>query len=172
MRKEAATQMAARNSCYLPRVRFRLIDTILERDATRVVALKNVSSSEEYLLDHFPGFPVLPGVFMIEAMAQAAREVLNAKGKTRYVLGGVRALRYGSFVRPGDGLRVEVTMEKELPDGSVSFKGSGTVVRAALASGQNEDSVGAPSGVPDNAVSGRFTMRPIRDDSPIVTESR
>ncbi|MDZ4828655.1 MAG: 3-hydroxyacyl-ACP dehydratase FabZ family protein [Phycisphaerae bacterium] len=138
---------------------FRLIDTVLEREPNRVVALKNVSSAEEYLQDHFPGFPVLPGVFMVEAMAQAAREVLEAQGKRRYVLGSVRALRYGSFVRPGEALRVEVTVEKELPDGSVSFRGTGTVVRRL------------PSNVPDSAVAGRFTMRPIRRDPPPVSSS-
>ncbi|MFO0827088.1 MAG: hypothetical protein U0572_02975 [Phycisphaerales bacterium] len=132
---------------------FRLIDTVLERDATHAVALKNVTIAEEYLQDHFPGFPVLPGVFMVEAMTQAAREVLAVRGKPRYVLGGVRALRYGSFVRPGEALRVEVTIDKELPDGSVSFKGAGTVVRTS-----------GGSGTSDTAVSGRFTMRPIRDE--------
>jgi 3-hydroxyacyl-[acyl-carrier-protein] dehydratase len=130
---------------------FRLIDTLLECSAERAVALKNVSSAEEYLRDHFPGFPVLPGVFMIEAMTQAAREVLRLRGKPRFVLGQVRALRYGSFVRPGEALRVEVTVEKELPDGSVTFKGQGTVLRPA----------GVTSTAPDTAVAGRFTMRPL-----------
>ncbi|MBL9148105.1 MAG: hypothetical protein JNM94_05360 [Phycisphaerae bacterium] len=128
---------------------FRLIDNVLEIDDARAVAIKNVTAAEEYLQDHFPGFPVLPGVFMVEAMVQAAREVLDRRGKPRFVLGGVRALRYGSFVRPGEALRVEVTVDKELPDGSVSFKGSGTVVR-----------VGGVAA--DTAVSGRFTMRPVR----------
>ncbi len=135
---------------------FRLIDQVLEREPNRVVALKNVSSAEEYLGDHFPGFPVLPGVFMVEAMVQAAREVLDARGQRRYVLGQVKALRYGSFVRPGEALKVEVQIDKELPDGSVSFKGTGTVVRPA------------PSTAPDSAVSGRFTMRPMRDQAPAV----
>ncbi|MBL9119543.1 MAG: hypothetical protein JNL80_06500 [Phycisphaerae bacterium] len=132
---------------------FRLIDQVLERTPDRTVALKNVSAAEEYLGDHFPGFPVLPGVFMIEAMVQAARESLALRGKPRFVLGQVRALRYGSFVRPGEALRVEVHVEKELPDGSVTFKGQGTVVRPPGVEG---------SGGPDTAVSGRFTMRPIR----------
>ncbi len=128
---------------------FRLIDQVLECSPDRAVALKNVSAAEEYLGDHFPGFPVLPGVFMVEAMTQAAREVLRLRGKPRFVLGQVKALRYGSFVRPGEALRVEVTVEKELPDGSVTFKGQGTVVRSS----------GVASAAPDTAVSGRFTMR-------------
>jgi 3-hydroxymyristoyl/3-hydroxydecanoyl-(acyl carrier protein) dehydratase len=148
---------------------FRLIDQVLERTPDRAVALKNVSAAEEYLGDHFPGFPVLPGVFMIEAMIQAAREALALRGKPRYVLGQVRALRYGSFVRPGEALRVEVTVEKELPDGSVTFKGLGTVVRPEglgdYAGGASGASGGTGVGGPDTAVSGRFTMRPIRSEA-------
>ncbi len=138
-------------------MKFRLIDRVLEVSTTRVVAIKNVSSAEEYLGDHFPGFPVLPGVFMIEAMIQAAREVLNLRGKPRFVLGQVRALKYGSFVRPGETLRVEVTLEKELPDGSVQFKGQGTVLRPGGSSAEGA----TPS---DTAVAGRFTMRALTPD--------
>lgn len=137
---------------------FRLVDTFLECDASHAVALKNVTAAEEYLQDHFPGFPVLPGVFMVEAMVHAAREVLAMGGKPRYVLGGVRALRYGSFVRPGEALRVDVAIDREHTDGSVSFKGTGTVVRLAQRGS-------AASGAPDTAVSGRFTMRPIRGET-------
>ncbi|MDZ4756305.1 MAG: beta-hydroxyacyl-ACP dehydratase [Phycisphaerae bacterium] len=129
-------------------MKFRLLDQFLERDTGHAVAIKNVTIAEEYLGDHFPGFPVLPGVFMIEAMTQAAREVLVLRGKPRFVLGQVRALKYGSFVRPGETLRVEVTLEKELPDGSVQFKGQGTVLRP-----------GAPATESETAVAGRFTMR-------------
>jgi len=136
-------------------MRFQLVDTILEASPQRVVALKNVSAAEEYLSDHFPGFPVLPGVFMIEAMVQAARLLLGAEGR-RFVLGGVRALRYGSFVRPGEALRVEVGLEKRLEDGSILFKGTGEVVRPATST------VDAASAPPETAVAGRFTMRPIR----------
>ena len=57
---------------------FRLIDRVIERQASRLVAVKQVSLSEEYLQDHFPTFPVLPGVLMLEAMTQAARELADA----------------------------------------------------------------------------------------------
>ena len=128
---------------------FALIDTVLEQSADRVRAVKQVTLAEEYLQDHFPTFHVLPGVFMLEALVQAARKLLDAQGKPRMVLGGVQAMRYGSFVRPGEALEVDVQLEKALPDGTFTFKGTGTVRRQG--------------GVePETAVSGRCTLRPLR----------
>jgi 3-hydroxymyristoyl/3-hydroxydecanoyl-(acyl carrier protein) dehydratase len=86
---------------------------------------------------------------MLEALVQAARTLLDAQGKPRWVLGSVKAMRYGSFVRPGEALEVEVQLEKTLPDGSCQFKGTGTVRRQG-------------GGEPETAVSGRFTLRPLR----------
>jgi 3-hydroxyacyl-[acyl-carrier-protein] dehydratase len=128
---------------------FALIDTVLEQSADRVRAVKQVTLAEEYLQDHFPTFHVLPGVFMLEALVQAARKLLDAQGKPRMVLGGVKAMRYGSFVRPGEALEVDVQLEKALPDGTFTFKGTGTVRRQG-------------GGEPETAVSGRFTLRPLR----------
>jgi 3-hydroxyacyl-[acyl-carrier-protein] dehydratase len=127
-------------------MRFQLIDQVLERHPTRLVAVKNVTAAEEYLGDHFPGFPVLPGVFMLEALTQAARELLKDRG--RLVLGQVKAVRYGSFVRPGEALKVDVTMEKDHGDGTFGMKGTASVMRI--------------DGSGETAVSGRFTMRPAR----------
>lgn len=131
-------------------MRFRLVDAVLEQSEDRLVAVKNVTLAEEYLADHFPSFPVLPGVFMLEALVQAARR-LCPEAPPRYVLGGVRALRYGTFVRPGEALRVEVTRQKVGEDGTITFKGEGRV----LPPGADPDGA-------DTAVSGRFTMRPLR----------
>jgi 3-hydroxyacyl-[acyl-carrier-protein] dehydratase len=130
---------------------FSLVDRVLERTPERVVTIKHVSNAEEYLLDHFPGFPVLPGVMMIESIIQAARVLL---GDPRLVLGGVRALKYGSFVRPGDSLRVEVELGKSNPDGSFDVRAEGFVVTPAR--GATSDAS------PTTAVSGKLMLRPIR----------
>ena len=128
-------------------MKFCLNDQLLEVGPDRAVAIKNVSAAEEYLQDHFPSFPVLPGVFMLEVMVQAARAVLAERGFTHMMLGEVKALRYGSFVRPGESLRVEVDLMKE-GDDQFSFKGTGQRVGHGT------------SDLSDTAVSGRFTMRP------------
>ena len=140
-------------------MRFRLIDQVLEQTESRIIAVKNVSSAEEYLGDHFPTFPVLPGVFMLEALVQAARRLLGDDGR-RFVLGGVKALRYGTFVKPGETLRIQVDLQKRSEDGIVTFKGSGVV----LTPGGDPDAA-------DTAVSGRFTMRTIQTAPLVVAVS-
>jgi len=138
---------------------FNLVDAVVERSETRIVTIKQVSNAEEYLQDHFPGFPVLPGVMMVESVVQAARLLLEPKaGGARLVLGSVRALKYGRFVRPGDSLRVEVTLHKENPDGSFEVKAEGHAVRSwAPVAATTPD---APSG--PAAVAGRLVLRPVR----------
>lgn len=58
-------------------MRFNLIDRVLLREPDRLVAVKCVTQAEEYLADHFPGFPVLPGVMMLETLVQAGRLLLE-----------------------------------------------------------------------------------------------
>jgi 3-hydroxyacyl-[acyl-carrier-protein] dehydratase len=130
-------------------MKFNLLDAILDQSSDRIVAIKYVSLAEEYLGDHFPTFPVLPGVMMVETMVQAARRMLADRGDPRLVLGEVRALKFGSFVRPGEALEVEVTLNKPLEGGAFLCRGTGRVRRRT--GGQDE-----------TAVTGRFTMRPIR----------
>ena len=130
---------------------FNLLDQVLERSDTRIVTVKAVSRAEEYLQDHFASFPVLPGVFMIESLLHAARRLVQDQVPgVRLVLGGVRAVKYGRFVRPGESLVIEVTLMKR--DGETfEFKGEGLVrgIDGAL--------------IPDaTAVSGRFSLRPVK----------
>jgi 3-hydroxyacyl-[acyl-carrier-protein] dehydratase len=138
---------------------FSLVDAVLERSETRIVTIKQVSSAEEYLQDHFPCFPVLPGVLMIESIVQAARLLLQDRaGDRRLVLGSVRALKYGRFVRPGEVLRVEVNLHRELEDGAFDVKAEGLVVSPAGATPPGEAG-GGPGGT---AVAGRLVLRPVR----------
>lgn len=133
-------------------MRFALIDTALEQTDEHIVALKHVCESEEYLQEHFPTFPILPGVMMVEAMTQAARRLLTARDPTasRWVLGSVRALKFGAMVRPGDTLRLTVSLVSRTAD-SAEFKGQGETLLAG--------STHADAG--RSAVAGRFTLRPV-----------
>src|SRR2546430_5588038 len=110
-------------------VRFNLIDKIESITDTRVVAVKHVSLAEEYLADHFPTFPVLPGVMMLEALTQAAGWLLHHRTGFRCsmaVLKEARNVKYGRFVAPGGSLRLEGELNKPTDSGAV-FKAAGTV---------------------------------------------
>jgi 3-hydroxyacyl-[acyl-carrier-protein] dehydratase len=110
-------------------VKFNLIDKIESLTDDRIVAVKYVSLAEEYLADHFPTFPVLPGVMMLEALTQAAAWLLHRRhnfAKSMAVLKEARNVKYGNFVAPGNFLRVEVEFHKPTETGA-TFKAAGTV---------------------------------------------
>ncbi len=134
-------------------MKFNFLDDILEQTPDRIVALKRVDPGDDYLADHFPTFPVLPGVLMVETMVQAARRMLASRGDSRLVLGQVKALKFGNFVRPNEALEVEVTLHKDLGDGAYACRGTGVVRR-----------LNAQNNGGETAVSGRFTMRRIRTE--------
>src|SRR6201996_9275201 len=91
-------------------MRFVLIDRITELQTGKsLVAVKNLSLAEEYLADHFPGFPVLPGVLMLESMTQAAAWLVRVSEDFRHsmvVLKEARNVKYSKFVEPGQTLSV------------------------------------------------------------------
>ncbi|MFW6132413.1 MAG: beta-hydroxyacyl-ACP dehydratase, partial [Planctomycetota bacterium] len=81
----------------------------------RIVTTKALSLAEEYLADHFPAFPVLPGVLMLEAMVQSAAWLVRLEqdwSRSVVVLAQARNVRYASFVQPGQMLRCEVTAQE------------------------------------------------------------
>ena len=91
---------------------FLLVDRIEELEAERVVGIKNVTVNEPFFAGHFPDYPVMPGVLIIEAMAQVAG-VLVLSGipdrKNKLVLlAGVDGAKFRKPVRPGDQLRMEM----------------------------------------------------------------
>ena len=93
-----------------------MVDRVLDlKPGESVVAQKNVSINEQIFQGHFPGNPIFPGVLQIEAMAQAGAIALlsmpDLKGKTAS-LGGIKKAKFRHMVRPGDVLRIEVTLEK------------------------------------------------------------
>ena len=101
---------------YLPhRYPFLLIDRVLEcQPPTRIVAIKNVSMNEEFFTGHFPHYHVMPGVLVVEGMAQAAA-ILSFKTldvrpdkKSVYYFAGIDTARFKRPVVPGDQLRLEV----------------------------------------------------------------
>jgi 3-hydroxyacyl-[acyl-carrier-protein] dehydratase len=107
-------------------MKFNLIDKIESISDTKLVALKNVSLAEEYLADHFPTFPVLPGVLMLEAITQASAWLLHRRhgfSKSMAVLKEAKNVKYGAFIPPGNALRVEVELSKLTETGG-SFKAS------------------------------------------------
>ena len=108
---------------YLPqRYPILMIDKVKELDpGKRIVALKNVSANEPHFQGHFPGRPIMPGVLILEAMAQAAGVlVFSAEGAARpddrsvYYYVGIDDARFKKPVIPGDQLELEVTFERSL----------------------------------------------------------
>ena len=110
-------------------MKFHLIDKVESASSHKLVGVKQVSLAEEYLGDHFPTFPVLPGVLMLEALTQAASWVLHLRSDfacSICVLKEARNVKYGTFVAPGNALRVEVDLTAATERGG-TFKAVGTV---------------------------------------------
>lgn len=107
---------------YLPhRYPFLLIDRVLSvelGEVKKAVAIKNVTINEPFFTGHFPGNPVMPGVLIIEAMAQAAGMLAHLAAETEgkngelYYLVKVDNARFNKIVSPGDQLRLEVTQKR------------------------------------------------------------
>jgi 3-hydroxyacyl-[acyl-carrier-protein] dehydratase len=125
-------------------MRFVLIDRIVEVETGRrrlvgtdsfsspcpsIVALKNLSLAEEYLSDHFPGFPVMPGVLMLEALTQAGAWLIREMEDFSHsiiILKQAKTIKYGSFVEPGRQLEIRVEMTSFDPHDCM-FKGCGVI---------------------------------------------
>ena len=99
---------------FLPhRYPFLLIDRIVEFErAKRVVAIKNVTMNEPFFQGHFPGHPLMPGVLIVEAMAQAGAVLLLSEMEDRHsklaVFTGIDGAKFRRSVTPGDQIRIEV----------------------------------------------------------------
>jgi 3-hydroxyacyl-[acyl-carrier-protein] dehydratase len=111
-------------------MRFKLLDRILEiRPGDSITAVKVLALSEDYLSDHFPHFPVMPGVFMLEAMSQACAWLIRASEDFRHsivVLREARNVKYADFVQPGQMLTVTAQLVEQ-DDRHSRLKVKGTV---------------------------------------------
>jgi 3-hydroxyacyl-[acyl-carrier-protein] dehydratase len=111
-------------------MRFQLIDRIVEIDPGRAIrAVKNLTLGEEYLADHFPTFPVMPGVLMLHTLVEAGAWLLRATddfGHSLIVLREARNVKYGTFMDPGRQMQIAVELVER--DGArAMLKGKGEV---------------------------------------------
>ncbi len=118
-----------------------LVDRVLECEpGKRILALKNVSINEPFFAGHFPRHPVMPGVLIIEALAQAAAilsfRTMNAKPDDRsvYYFVGIDEARFKRPVEPGDQLLLEVRIQRVLR-GIWKFRGEARVGENLAAEG-------------------------------------
>ena len=93
-----------------------LVDRIEELEEERIVGIKNVTVNEPFFVGHFPDFPVMPGVLIVEAMAQVAgvlvlSQIPDRKNKL-VLLASVEEAKFRKPVRPGDQLRIEMKVVK------------------------------------------------------------
>src|SRR3954471_20827822 len=120
-------------------MRFWLLDKIRSfQPDVELAALKNVTLSEEYLGDHFPEFPVLPGVFMLEAATQAGAWLLRLSENFAHSiisLKEVKNVKYADFVAPGQSLDVTVSILKK-DDRLATMKVEGQIGERSTLSGR------------------------------------
>jgi 3-hydroxyacyl-[acyl-carrier-protein] dehydratase len=111
-------------------MRFNLVDRIIEVQPGRALrAVKNLTLGEEYLADHFPTFPVMPGVLMLQTLVEAGAWLLRLSEDYRHsiiVLREARNVKYGTFMEPGRQMVLTVELTEQ-DDTLATFKGRGEV---------------------------------------------
>jgi 3-hydroxyacyl-[acyl-carrier-protein] dehydratase len=122
-------------------MKFLLVDRIESiQPGQRIVTTKALTLAEEYLADHFPAFPVMPGVLMLEALVQSAAWLVRLEQKftnSVVVLSSARNVRYANFVQPGRKLRCEVDAVS-IGDDIAKFKATGWIDDAQAVSARLE----------------------------------
>lgn len=111
-------------------MRFNLVDRILEFEpGRRIRTVKHLTLAEEYLADHFPTFPVMPGVLMLHALVESSAWLLRASEDFRHsviVLREAKNVKYGNLVEPGNSLMLTVEVA-DMDAANATFKGKGDV---------------------------------------------
>jgi 3-hydroxyacyl-[acyl-carrier-protein] dehydratase len=120
-------------------MRFHLVDRIVEVEAgKRIRVIKNLALGEEYLADHFPRFPVMPGVLMLQTLIEAGAWLLRITEDFKHsviVLREAKNVKYGKFMEPGKSMAVMVEIadfDQATPE--VVFKGKGECEGASTVS--------------------------------------
>ena len=118
-------------------MRFNLVDRIVAVEPGRSLrAVKNLTLGEEYLADHFPTFPVMPGVLMLQTLVEASAWLLRISSEFRHsviVLREARNVKYGTFMEPGRQMLLSTELIEQ--DGPLAtFKGKGEVDGASTVS--------------------------------------
>jgi 3-hydroxyacyl-[acyl-carrier-protein] dehydratase len=139
---------------------FLLVDRIVELEPDRIVGIKNVTNSEPHFTGHFPDFPVMPGVLIIEAMAQTAGVLvlksIPDREKKLVLLVAVENARFRRPVVPGDTLRMEMKVIKRKST-VAKMAGvatvDGVVVAEAEVMCKLEDKVEKPAPAPEPSAS-------------------
>jgi 3-hydroxymyristoyl/3-hydroxydecanoyl-(acyl carrier protein) dehydratases len=110
-------------------LRFVLLDRITSIEQNKICAEKKLSMAEEYLADHFPGFPVMPGVLILESMIQTSAWLMRVNSDFAHsmvLFKEAKAVRYKGFVAPGQTLVIESTVHQN--EGNVwTFKCEGFI---------------------------------------------
>jgi len=110
-------------------MRFLMVDRILELEPEkRAMGVKNITMSEDFLTHHFPQFPVMPGVLVIEAMSQLGSWLLAVSTDFKYkaLLSSVKLAKFKRFIQPGDSLLLEVILSSRTEE-IAALKGTGKV---------------------------------------------
>ncbi|MEI7685897.1 MAG: beta-hydroxyacyl-ACP dehydratase [Planctomycetota bacterium] len=109
-------------------MRFQLLDRIIDVEPGKSIRMvKNLTLAEEYLADHFPTFPVMPGVLMLQTLVEAGAWLLRISDDFRHsviALREARNVKYGTFMQPGKSMVVTAELSEATED-QVVFKGKG-----------------------------------------------
>jgi 3-hydroxyacyl-[acyl-carrier-protein] dehydratase len=115
-------------------MRFNLVDRITDcQPGKSLRAIKRLTLSEEYLADHFPSFPVMPGVLMLQCLVEASAWLWRVTSEFQHsviALREVKNVKYGSFMEPGRTMEISVELKK-VDGGQATFRGTGNVQAGA-----------------------------------------
>ncbi len=153
-------------------LRFSLIDRITDlSEGKSISAIKVLTLAEEYLADHFPRFPVMPGVMMLEAMYQASAWLIRKTENfqhTMVVLREARNVKFSNFVEPGQVLQVTATIMKHTDDTTMLKAEASVEGKTAVSARLVLERYNLADRYPSRAATDDFTRRELREQFAIL----